>query len=86
MEVRSLEAVFGFKFDAKKLSDAIRSIDSFADNVNSTINGLSKKMPLDVAVKFDERKAKLAQNEIEDFSSKAQKALGVLAGYFAAQG
>jgi len=86
MEVRSLEAVFGFKFDAKKLKEAIRSIDSFADNVNSTINGLSKKMPLDVAVKFDERKAKLAQNQIEDFSSKAQKALGVLAGYFAVQG
>ncbi|USN50814.1 MAG: hypothetical protein H6731_11265 [Myxococcales bacterium] len=82
MQVRSLEAVFGFKFDAKKLKEAIRSIDSFADNVNSTINGLSKKMPLDVAVKFDERKAKLAQNQIQDFSFKAKKALGVLAGYF----
>ena len=49
MEVRSLEAVFGFKFD--------------------------------VAVKFDESKAQQAHRQIENFSSTAQKALGVLAGY-----
>jgi hypothetical protein len=83
MEVRSLEAVFGFKFDSTKLKEAIKSVDGFANNVNTTINGLAKKMPLDVAVKFDESKAKAAQKQIEDFSSKAQKALGVLAGYFA---
>src|SRR5271170_3080676 len=86
MEVRSLEAVFGFKFDSKKLKEAIKSVDSFANNVNTAINGLAKKMPLDVAVKFDESKAKYAQKQIEDFSSKAQKAIGMLAGYFAVQG
>ncbi len=86
MEVRSLEAVFGFKFDGKKLKEAIKSVDGFANNVNTAINGLAKKMPLNVAVKFDESKAKYAQKQIEDFSYKAQKAIGMLAGYFAVQG
>ena len=86
MEIRSLEAVFGFKFDSKKLKEAIKSVDGFADNVNTTINCLAKKMPLDVGVKFDEGKAKDTQRHIEAFSSKAQKALGALAGYFAIQG
>jgi hypothetical protein len=45
MEVRSLEAVFGFKFDGKKLKEAIKSVDGFANNVNTTINSLAKKMP-----------------------------------------
>jgi hypothetical protein len=37
MEVRKLEAVFGFKFDSQKLKEAIKSVDGFTNNVNSTI-------------------------------------------------
>jgi hypothetical protein len=85
MEVRKLEAVFGFKFDSSKLKEAIKSVNNFANNVDGTIHSLAKKMPLDVAVKFDETKAQQAQRQIADFSSTAQKALGVLAGYFAIQ-
>jgi hypothetical protein len=86
MEVRSLEAVFGFKFDGNKLKEAIQSVDNFADNVNSSINSLTQKMPIAVGVKFDRDKADSTHKQIEDFSSKAQKALGMLAGYFAVQG
>jgi len=86
MEVRSLEAVFSFKFDNNELKEAIKSVDSFADNVNAIANSFAQKMPLEVIVKFDENKAKAAEKQVEGFASKAQKALGMLAGYFAVQG
>ena len=35
---------------------------------------------------IDENKAKAAEKQVEGFASKAQKALGMLAGYFAVQG
>jgi hypothetical protein len=83
MQVRTLEALFSFKFDSKALKKAEDSVNSFSADVNRMAASFIKHMPLDVAVRMNKAGANRTKNQIENFASSINKIVAGVAGFFA---
>lgn len=73
MEVRTLEAIFGFNFDNKSLDNALNAIQGFESKVNDIMGGLKKQIKVDFSVKTGEEPKKVVK-KAETLGQKAGKA------------